>query len=148
MRPHESAHDLDRMLPLQFRHHRKLFQLGRRIKSIAAFPFDCGHAETKHRIKSPKASLQQLGRRGLPGGANTIDDAAASLHDIHVSIAAQPPGEFFGPVAGKQEMGMRVDKTWQNAAASRVDLFIGFDSQSREDFAGRANLPDDSILQP
>ena len=148
MRPHEGAHHIHRMLLVQFCHHRKLFQLGRRIKSIAAFPFDCGHAETKHRIKSPKASLQQFGRRGLPGGANTVDDAAAPLHDIHVSIAAQPPGKFFGPVAGKQEMGMRVDKTWQNAAASRVDLFIGFDSQSREDFAGRANLPDDSILQP
>ena len=148
MRPHEGAHHIHRMLLVQFCHHRKLFQLGRRIKSIAAFPFDCGHAETKHRIKSPKASLQQLGRRGLPGGANTVDDAAASFHDIHVSIAAQPPGEFFGPMAGKQKMRVRVDKTWQNAATSGVDLFIGFDSQSREDFAGRANLPDDSILQP
>ena len=148
MRPHEGAHHIQRVLLVQLDHQGQLFQLRRCIETVAAFAFDGSHAKAEHRVQPLPANRQQILHRGLPGGLHTVDDAAAPFHDLHIGIAAQTPGKLLGPMPGKQEMRMRINETRQYTATGRVNLLVRFDSQPREDFAGRSHLPDDPVFQP
>lgn len=66
----------------------------------------------------------QFFKGGFPGGTYSIDNASATFHDAHITVAVEPPDEFVGAKSSENQMGMRVNESWQQYIPSGVKYFI------------------------
>ena len=148
VRPHEGRRHFHDMLPVELRHDRQLLAFRCRVQSVAALTFHRRHAERQHGTQPLPADVRQFLRRSLAGGPYRIDDPAAPLHDLHVGIAAQPPGKFFFPVTGEQKMRVRIDKPRQYAAAGGIDHFGVRCIQASQHFRRGSHPADNAVLDP
>ena len=121
VRPHEGRRHFHDMFPVELRHDFQLLEFCRRVQAIAALAFHSRYPERQHGTQPLPANSRQFLRRGLPRGFDRIDDPTAPLHDLHVGIAAQPPGKLLFPMTGKQKMRMRIDESRQYTATGGID---------------------------
>ena len=63
----------------------------------------------------PAGPGDELGRRGLPGGGHRVEDPSRAI-----GAACHAHGELVRPVAGEDQVGVRVDESGQQAAATEV----------------------------
>jgi hypothetical protein len=96
----------------------------------------------------PQRSISASGARvggehRLAGVARRQDgaqDAAALAGDLFVAGAGEPPAKLAAPIAGEDDVGVRVDEPGDHSAAARVD-----DRRARRqrDFVGKQALETD-----
>ncbi|OPZ12083.1 MAG: N-formimino-L-glutamate deiminase [Bacteroidetes bacterium ADurb.BinA261] len=99
-----SGDNIHRMSLLQTTHHAKLFKFRFSVEPIAAFPFHRGDSEFHHGIESLHSQIEKIFFRSGASRFCRIDDAATSLHDFHVAVAAHAPRKFFFAIAAKYEV--------------------------------------------
>ena len=121
MRAEEGAHDLEGLLLFQLFHRLQLAKLRLGIQAVAALSLYRGHAEGQHGLQPVHAALLELFQGGCPGLGDGGVDAAAPLHDGHVAVPAQPPGELIRTVAAEDEVGVGIHEAGQDGEAARVD---------------------------
>jgi hypothetical protein len=119
--------------PAQLRHDLQLLDFGFAVQAVAALALDRRDPEGQHGVEPLESGRNQLLARSAARGANGAEDAAAALQDVHVAVALQPPGVFFGPIAAEDEVGVGVDEPRQDGLAGGVD-----DGESGKVPAGRA----------
>ena len=66
----------------------------------------------------------QFFKGGFPGGTYSIDNASATFHDAHITVAVEPPDEFVGAKSSENQMGMRINESRQQYIPSGIKHFI------------------------
>ena len=105
---------------VQTAHHTELQQLGFLVQAVAALALDSGNSYSAHLLQEALCLGAQLDKVALTRSFHRTDNAAATLHNGHIALAFQPPGEFLGTFPAKHEVRMRIDKAGQKALAAGV----------------------------
>ena len=105
---------------VQTAHHTELQQLGFLVQAVAALALDGGNSHSAHLLQEALCLGAQLDKVALTRSFHRTDNAAATLHNGHIALAFQPPGEFLGTFPAKHEVRMRIDKAGQKALAAGV----------------------------
>ena len=105
---------------VQTAHHTELQQLGFLVQAVAALALDGGNSHSAHLLQEALCLGAQLDKVALTRSFHRTDNAAATLHNGHITLAFQPPGEFLGTFPAKHEVRMRIDKAGQKALAAGV----------------------------
>jgi hypothetical protein len=105
---------------VQTAHHTELQQLGFLVQAVAALALDSGNSHSAHLLQEALCLGAQLDKVALTRSFHRTDNAAATLHNGHIALAFQPPGEFLGTFPAKHEVRMRIDKAGQKALAAGV----------------------------
>ena len=123
VRAQERGHDVDGVRVVETLDDAQLPQLRLERQAVAALRFAGRRAVTGHLVEPRSRGGYQLvfGRR--PGRGHGLQNAAAFGRDLRVRRASEPALQFLAPVAGKDEMGVRIDETRNDAAAARIDPY-------------------------
>ena len=92
------------LIIVQTAHHTELQQLGFLVQAVAALALDGGNSHSAHLLQEALCLGAQLDKVALTRSFHRTDNAAATLHNGHIALAFQPPGEFFGTFPAKHEV--------------------------------------------
>ena len=101
---------------------RSIFCSDVEVEAVAALRLGGGRAEAT--ASPPAACARAVDQVVLAGHARRVDgldDAAAGGGDVGIGRAGQPAPQLVAPIAGEDEMGVRIDEAGDHGAAARVD---------------------------
>src|SRR5208282_2602865 len=94
-------------------------QLALRRESVAGFHLDRGRPPTAHPSEPGAGGGEEVLVRGPASGSHGRVEAAAGAGDLGVSHSSDLERELEGPVAGKEDVRVRVDEPGHDGAAAR-----------------------------
>ena len=118
---HEGGDDVGGVRLVQPTHDAQLLHLRVAIEAVATLALHGGDAEAQHGVESAASNLEQLVLRGLTRGPGGVDNTAAAVHDLHITVAAHAPRELLLAVSAEDEVRVRIDEARQQGLARGVD---------------------------
>ena len=121
VRAHERRDDVDGVGFVERAHRPQLAQLGFRRQPVAALCLACRRAARDHLVEARASGFGELLFGCRTGGGDCLDDASAIGRDGGIRLSGKAPLQLGSPVAGVDEVRMRIDETRHDGAAARVD---------------------------
>ena len=140
MGPHERRGDLDGLVCAQRLDYAQHSQLGFGVEPVSALRLTGGRARRQHFCQPRARRSRQLIRRGGAGGLHGGENPAARCRNLRIRGARQAAAQLLTPVAGKDDVRVRVDEPGHERSSPAVDApRVRVRAHLAQDVGGRAS---------